>query len=291
MKHTVNGLVFIVVVIGYDMNLLELRTLETVWETTGELMQGDESETVRCIKDELERIKKENPALGEAVAPIVLLNLAEGRVEKFLESGTTQTVEQYIQRVVRYYLKCHESIRLLEAEQEEAWQEFIQKLVKWAYAFLRRKGVPEHIGRAQIADDCGHEAGARLANIRFPYDVHYDSWSCRVTHNVCLNYIRKHTEKLEYVDLDLSEVSEWLAASSKPADTIQADKRMDLLNAIDQLYSEDRKTFILLYYFEGKDFDEIAEILDRTKNALYKLHFDALENLRKILHDRGDNSG
>jgi RNA polymerase sigma factor (sigma-70 family) len=74
-----------------------------------------------------------------------------------------------------------------------------------------------------------------------------------------------------------------LEALSNPSGTIQSDKRLDLLDAIDQLSSEDRRTIILLYYFEGKDFDEIAEVLDRTKNALYKLHFDALENLRKIL--------
>jgi RNA polymerase sigma factor (sigma-70 family) len=246
-------------------------------------MAGDEDEIIKWIKSELERIKKEEPAIGEAIGPIVLLNLAEGRVEKFLENGTTQTVEEYIQRVVHYYKADNEFVQKLKAEDAAAWEAFLRKLGKWAYAFLRRKGVPVEVGRYQIADDCAHESGARLANIRFPYDVQYDGWACRVTHNVCLNYIRKHTDKLEYVDYDLTETAEWLEALSNPSGTIQSDKRLDLLDAIDQLSSEDRKTFILLYYFEGKDFDEIAEVLDRTKNALYKLHFDALENLRKIL--------
>ena len=62
---------------------------------------------------------------------------------------------------------------------------------------------------------------------------------------------------------------------------------MDLLSAVNKLNSEDRKRFIQLYYFEGLGFQEIAKILDRTTNALYKLHFDALENLRKILLDEG----
>lgn len=253
-------------------------------------MPRDDEAIIKRIKIELERIKDEEPEIGEAVAPIVLLNLAEGRIEKFLDSGTSLTVEEYIQRVVKYYGECWEDIRKLEEEDQTAWEEFLNKLGKWAYAFLRRKEVPESVGRYQIADDCAHEAGARLANIRFPYDVHYDSWACRVTHNVCLNYIRQNTEKIKYADFDLTEMADWLEALSKPDDTHRADQRLDLLAAIDQLSSEDRKKFILLHYFEGKDFDEIAEILERTKNALYKLHFDALENLRKILIERGNNS-
>ncbi len=254
-------------------------------------MQGDYGGIVKQVKIELERLKREEPELAEVIGSIVLLNLAEGRIEKFLESGTTETVAEYVQRVVHFYHESHETLQQLEAEEPAAWADFLQKLGKWAFAFLRRKGVPEHVGRIQIADDCAHEAGARLANIRFPYDTPYDSWACRVTHNVCLNYIRKHTEKLKYADVDLSEMTEWLEALSNPADTERSDKRLDLLDAIEQLNSGDRKKFILLYYFEGKDFDEIAEVLDRTKNALYKLHFDALENLRKILQERGDNSG
>lgn len=254
-------------------------------------MHSDEEDVVRRIKKEIERLKREKPEFGDIIGSIVRLNHAEGRVGKFLESGTTQTVEEYFQRVVRYYQECHEFIEHLESNDLVAWEDFLRKLGKWAYSFLRKKEVPVEVGRSQIADDCAHEAGARLANIRFPYDVHYDSWACRLTHNVCLNYIRKHTEKLDYVDIDMGEMAEWLETFSNPSDTKRADKRMDLLNAIDQLNSEDRKTFILLYYFEGADFDEIAELLNRTKNALYKLHYDALENLRKILQERGDKGG
>lgn len=254
-------------------------------------MQSHEDGIDRRIKEEIERLKRENPDIGDVIGSIVLINHSEGRVEKFLESGTTQTVEEYFQRVVRYYQECHELIKKLESNDPSSWELFLQKLGKWAYNFLRKKGVPVEVGRYQIADDCAHEAGARLANIRFPYDVHYDSWACRVAHNVCLNYIRRHTEKLDVIDIDLTETADWLEAFSIPSDTKRTDNRLDLLDAIDELNSEDRKKFIHLYYFEGEDFDEIAKILNRTKNALYKLHFDALENLRKILQERGDNNG
>lgn len=41
-------------------------------------------------------------------------------------------------------------------------------------------------------------------------------------------------------------------------------------------------TWIRLYTFSQYTFDEIAAAMNKNKNALYKLHFDALENLREI---------
>lgn len=251
-------------------------------------MRQEKRKILSELKVVIETIKRHEPEIGEAVGQVLLANLAEGRVEKFLNSGTSQTVGEYGHRVCNYYKEHHDYIRELQAEEVDAWKELLIKLRKWAYAFIRKKGVPVQADRFQIAEDCANEAGARLANIRFPYDIHYDSWACRVDQNVCLNYIRRHTDKLEYVDLDLSETDEWLRAFSNPDRTTHSDNRIDLLAAIEQLGSEDRQHFIYLHYFEGKSFSEIADILGRTKNALYKLHFDALENLRKIYQEQRD---
>lgn len=243
------------------------------------------------LRFELEKLKKMEPEKGAKISIIVMNNWADGRVDKFFKNKTEESSYNYICRVDNYYSICHEFVSQIDSGDEDAWNELLVKLRKWAYVFLRTKGLPNHLNLIEIANDCANDAGGRLVNIRFPYDVHYDSWCCRVVQNVCFNYIRQHTDKKMYADfdMDLSETDEWLRELSISDETKSAEMRLDLLDAIEELSSEDRKLFIILYYFEGRSFAEISEILERTPNALYKLHFDALENLRKILEDKGYN--
>jgi RNA polymerase sigma factor (sigma-70 family) len=254
----------------------------------GVYMHIDGEDILEELEVAIERLRDEEPEIGAAVGSILRDNWADGRIEKFFNSKTEDTINDYVERVIKYYRKCHEYVSRIESDDEAAWDHLLEKLRKWAYAFLKKKGVPYQADLFQIANDCANDACLRLLNVRFPYDVHYESWACRVVQNVTLNYIRQHTDKIEYADLDLNEAHEWLQALSVPDGTSRVEKRIDLLDAINQLNSEDRQRFILLYYFGGKSFAEIAEILDRTINALYKLHFDALENLRKILGEISD---
>jgi RNA polymerase sigma factor (sigma-70 family) len=242
---------------------------------------------------EIERIMEEEPEIGATVGSILLENWSDGRIEKFFNSKTEDSVGDYADRVVKYYKKCHWAVYKVETGDAEAWGYILDKLRRWAYSFIKKKSLPFHVDLYQVATDCAHDAGARLMNIRFPFDVHYESWACRVVQNICYNYIRQHADKVEYVDLDsdLSETVEWLRDMNLPDGLDRAEKRMDLMEAVSQLNSEDRRRFIILYYFQGKSFKQISQILDRTPNAIYKLHFDSLENLRKIFSANGDNIG
>lgn len=251
----------------------------------GVYMQKDEDGLLKELKFEIEKLMEVEPEIGPDVSRILIDNWADGRIEKFFNSKTEDSVYDYACRVVKYYKKCHPFVLKIERGHPAAWDMLLEKMSKWAFWFFRKKGLPDYLDFVQISNDCANDAGARLINIRFPYDVHFESWACRVVQNVCLNHIRQFADKLDYADYDsdLSEIDERLHELGVQSGAESVDKRMDLIAAIDQLSSEDRKLFILLYYFEGKSFREISVILDRTMNALYKLHFDALENLRKIL--------
>jgi RNA polymerase sigma factor (sigma-70 family) len=250
-------------------------------------MSRKEGEILEELEVELEKIREREPVFGEELVCILRANVVEGRIKKFFDSETEDTLADYVERVIFYYKANYRYVSRLQLEDIDAWRELLEKLGKWAYSFLKKKGVPIQADLYQIATDCANEAGARLAKIQFPYDVNYDSWACRVTQYVCYSYIRRNTEKVKYVDLDITEAAEWLQALSKPDYTNRADKRMDLQSAIGCLNSEDRKRIIELYYFEGRSLSEIAEILERSMNATYKLHFDALENLRCIYQEMG----
>ena len=58
--------------------------------------------------------------------------------------------------------------------------------------------------------------------------------------------------------------------------------RQELVVALEQLSSAARRQLIVLHYFQGFTLPEIADKLGKTISATYKLHFDALAELRKI---------
>jgi RNA polymerase sigma factor (sigma-70 family) len=62
-------------------------------------------------------------------------------------------------------------------------------------------------------------------------------------------------------------------------------------DAVDQLPTEQKRLVIRMRYFQGYAFREIADHLGKTINAIYKSHFDALEDLEKILRKDFDLDG
>ncbi|MCI0398683.1 MAG: sigma-70 family RNA polymerase sigma factor [Chloroflexi bacterium] len=255
-------------------------------------MCGENQELVAAVEAALQRVAAEEPGLAAAIRPLVFAHLSECRVRSFLNSGTVLTPGEYILRVVTYYQEWHEYVYQLQVEKNpHLWEALLVKLQKWAYAFLRRKGVPQGTEIIQVAADCAADAGTLLARLRFPFDTHFDAWACTVAKKVCQQQLSKLWSKNDSPYKAGMALEEQLKTLGDPAsldDTRLVEIRLDLLQAIEQLASETRQQFILLYYFEQRSFDEVAEVMGRSKNALYKLHFDTLKELGKILAQRGN---
>jgi RNA polymerase sigma factor (sigma-70 family) len=120
----------------------------------------------------------------------------------------------------------------------------------------------------------------------YPYDCEFEAWACVVTQHVCYHYMEREHGSNAIDTIDLSKIEEWLESpgdeleeGSLNADVIRKDQ---LLGAIGQL-SEARKAVIFLHYFEGQSLAQIAADLKLPNNTIYKRHFDALKQLRKIL--------
>ncbi|MCI0649918.1 MAG: RNA polymerase sigma factor [Chloroflexi bacterium] len=255
-------------------------------------MCGENRDLVAAVEEALQQVVEEEPELAAAVRPIIFTNLAECRLQRFLNSGTVSTPGEYIHRVVIFYKEWRHYLRQVQVEKDpEVWDDLLAKLQRWAYAFLGRRGIPPGPERVQMAVDCAADAGSRLVRLRFPFDSHFDAWACLVVQRLCLQHLGglKNHNALPYRDLEA--LDEWLKAWSKTTvldQTRLVELSLDLLQAIEQLGSEARKQFILLYYGEQKTFDEIATLMGKSKNALYKLHSDALKELGKILTKKGD---
>lgn len=230
----------------------------------------------------------EGPAVSRAIREIVSKNRESCRLHKFLEDG--ETADDYVQRVLEHYREWHDYVHQLKvARDQEPWERFLRdKLQPWAYNTLCKKGFPQQGNRRHHAKDCATDAAMAILRSRFPFDVHFERWAHVLTQYVCLQYIDRHWRPAAVFQdqmVSLDEYDGWLQNLAHPSAEDETEKlslHHDLQQAVDQLSTETRREFIRLYYFQQYSFDEITDEINKNKNALYKLHFDALENLREI---------
>lgn len=263
-------------------------------ETDRSKMNTEQEAIVNALLQELDG---ERGDIAEAIRPILIANVEANRAQSFLGKEST-TPADYVQRVRRYYDDWHAHIYQVQVVRSHTvWEPLYVLLQKWAYAFLRRRNFPAHGDRYEHAIACAADAAATILDTRFPYDVHFERWAYVILQNICLRHIDRHwnsSDVLHNNPVALDEFDDWihnLAPDDARDDVSLAALRHDLLQAIAALGSDARQEFLLLRYFHQRTFDEISVIMNRSKNALYKLHFDALAELRKIWDEKQDNNG
>jgi RNA polymerase sigma factor (sigma-70 family) len=249
-------------------------------------MSREKDDLVNSLDEALKRVAGEEPDIIETVRAIVYTNLADSRVQTFLDNGSASSPADYVARVVATYKRWHNYVQQIQVAQDfEAWKALLSKLEAWANGFLKRNRFPFGQDRLEAARDCAADAGGVIVGKPFPYDVHFDRWACIIVHFSCLQHIDRlwgnKNRKLES-DANLEEILDFLEDPKAANALHRTELRMDLRELIEQLTSEDRKQFVRLQYFEHKTIDEIAEIMDRSKNALYGLHYKTLQQLRQI---------
>ncbi len=102
----------------------------------------------------------------------------------------------------------------------------------------------------------------------------FHAWIYQVTRNKCLDIIRKNHKYNN--DSDLGSISE-LTTDEKNLDT-----QLDMMSLIKQL-SHKQKIVIHLFYYDGFNIIEIANILQKPAGTVKSLLFDARATLKNLL--------
>ncbi|HUF38189.1 MAG TPA: sigma-70 family RNA polymerase sigma factor [Anaerolineales bacterium] len=247
-------------------------------------MEWNEAAISEQIEIALENIKPERGAKRiAALRPILAANLARGRVRKFLDSRTVRDVGEYVRRVADGYEALHDYIRALQIDRdEEAWTRLLNLMAKRLFGYLCRKGFPASDATRDAAAAGAQEAARRVLNAHFPYDTEFTPWLYVILQFTGAGIVRD-TFKTEHIDI--AGIDETLTDPGSESGR-QIEKRLhmdqEILNAVERL-APARRTVIVRYYFEGKSFEEIAVMMERSVNAVYQLHFYALKDLRRHL--------
>lgn len=226
-------------------------------------------------------------ALVDALSPILRINEQRSRLCRYIQINPQATIQTYILQVAHYYEKDGHYLKQVQQQKDaEVWEPLMDKICQWSYRFLGRWHLNE-VTRMTYTSEIAQEAGLQITRAHYPYDCEFDAWACKLTHHVSSKYMQRHGSSPIIDEIDLAEVDERFQDRVQTTDAnpeMQFAIRQLLVDAIEQL-SNNQKVVIWQFYFEGRPLPKIAEDLAINVNAIYKRHFDALKQLRKILEE------
>lgn len=221
-----------------------------------------------CDRPELNRILQEN--------------WQRGRMQKFLE-GDLVRVPDYVERVAGFFRSERARVHALQIERaDDLWSELHKNMVTWNYRYLVGQGVTYPDVR-ELAESCATEAIPVLQSAHFPFDCSFNAWARVIVINVCRKHMRIATKQSAVPSAKLLELDDM---THEPADTggENPDLLIDLVRALDKL-NPARAEVIRLIYVDGLTVEQVAVRLGKTCSSVYNLHFQAVRELRKILHN------
>nr|MBP9818249.1 RNA polymerase sigma factor [Candidatus Shapirobacteria bacterium] len=119
----------------------------------------------------------------------------------------------------------------------------------------------------------------------FEVEKRFGSWVFRIAHNVAIDFIKKKKE----VKISTNNEDFWDNVEDKrklvEELVIEKEQTKQLVLALEKLEVKYREP-ILLYYFEDKSYDEIAEIIHTSVNNVGVLLMRAREKLKIDLRNK-----
>ncbi|MBK7177291.1 MAG: sigma-70 family RNA polymerase sigma factor [Chloroflexi bacterium] len=248
------------------------------------MSQGEDQ--ISAIEQALQQVRFElGGTLADAIQPVLYINNQRCRIRQYKSLRPTGTVKDYVFQVANHYVMDRNYLDAIQKQKSiEVWEPLLEKIRQWTYSFLGKWNLLETT-RASFTLEIAQETGLEIIRSHYPYDSDFDGWACIVTHHVCSKFMKRFGASAVIDNMDLSEADEWFLDSDN---TLQSDpeimfaKKQLLSDAIAQL-SANQRSVIWHFYFEGWSLPHIANHLGISTNAIYKRHFDALKQLRKIL--------
>jgi RNA polymerase sigma-70 factor (ECF subfamily) len=168
--------------------------------------------------------------------------------------------------------------KVLEGDRN-AYAYLVDKYKTMVYSLALRL-VKDREEAEEISQDAFVKAYQSLAS--FKGKAKFSSWLYRIVYNTAISKLRQ--QPAGRVSLDESNIPDNLYTESKQNyETLSAGERKKYLEkALDSL-DRDEKMFIILYYYEERDLDDIASIAGLTKtNTKVKL-FRARKKMLTVL--------
>ncbi|MBU2950087.1 RNA polymerase sigma factor [Tamlana agarivorans] len=186
-----------------------------------------------------------------------------------------------------------EFIRELKNENANAYakllEDFQQKVFATCISFIPNKEDAE-----DVAQDVFIEVFKSIH--KFKGDSKLSTWIYRITTNKCLEFIRKRNTKKRFAFMQTLlgnemplDRSNYFTEMNHPGIILEnKEQSATLFRAINRL-SEDQKVVFTLHKIDGKSYQEISEIANKSLSSVESLMFRAKKSLQKLLADYYEN--
>ena len=110
----------------------------------------------------------------------------------------------------------------------------------------------------------------------------FSSWLYRIVYNTAISHLRK--KEKGRISLDETNIPETLYIESKKNhESLSMDERKKYLEVAMDSLDQDERMFIILYYYEERELDEIAQIAGLTKTNTKVRLFRARKKMLMVL--------
>lgn len=177
-------------------------------------------------------------------------------------------------------LSDEQLLKQIQGGQDAALEQLVERYYNVIYAYISRM-----LMNSLLAEDLTQECFMKVCSMvkQESLPVAFRPWLYRVAGNLCRDYWRKASTRLEHVADD-----EWLAAHpdrSMVASLVESRwEREEIIRQLNKLSHDERQMIVLRFYHELK-ISEIADImglrLNTLKTRLYK-SFDKLAKLMRV---------
>ena len=220
---------------------------------------------------------------------------AVGQTDSPRAPHTGECWTQYQLRVIRTFQTEQTRYDTLDHGDAEAWETLARQLTYAAQRMMLHSGIGHLYAREQ-ALEMSQQACEHIYAATYPWDISFDLWSHTIMRNAFLQrYTRSHDlmdreilkgEPLELEDLYerafLDPQSELCACPTTYCEPSNPDAS-ELIEAIEQMQSRQRRAVILYTYYEELSDEEIAHVIGKSRNAVQTLRHRALRQLRTLL--------
>ena len=140
-------------------------------------------------------------------------------------------------------------------------------------------------GSREEAEDVVQEVYLKLWKMRneLPNYKSIEALSIRITRNHCLDQLRRRKTTLEVMQVEGRSREEIRQEEETPDEQMEKKERSKVLNEMIDHLPEPQRSLIHLRHLEGKDYEEIAEMVNMTENAIRVNISRARKKLREML--------
>ena len=173
-----------------------------------------------------------------------------------------------------------------------AFEELTARNQGRVYAYLQR-----FVGDPQLAEDLAQDVFMRVYKHRSTYrqEARFSTWLFRIAHNVAYNALRTRSRRPETLfnaaagpgsgestQFEFEESLLTRSGSTPTQKVARLEKQAIVRDAVQKLPPRQRQA-VLLARFEGMSYQEIADVMEMSQEAVKSLICRAHKNLRDIL--------